>query len=131
MNHNIINPWQWQDKLGFVQANEFSQHHNVILCAGQTSMNDAGEPVHENDMESQLTLVLNNLELVLKQAGSTLSDVMRLNYYTTDVDLFFEKSDHFMQRLKEAGCRPASTLLGIERLAFPELLIEIEATAVR
>jgi 2-iminobutanoate/2-iminopropanoate deaminase len=33
-------------------------------------------------------------------------------------------------RLSEAGCRPASTLLGVSRLAYPEMLVEIEATAV-
>jgi enamine deaminase RidA (YjgF/YER057c/UK114 family) len=32
-------------------------------------------------------------------------------------------------RFGESGCRPASTLLGVARLAFPELLVEIEATA--
>ena len=53
-----------------------------------------------------------------------------LNFYTTDVDRFFEASGVAIGRLAEAGCRPASTLLGMTRLAFPELLVEIEATAV-
>ena len=34
------------------------------------------------------------------------------------------------QRLDEAGCKPASTLLGVSRLAFPEMLVELEATAI-
>ncbi len=55
---------------------------------------------------------------------------MRLNIYTTDVDMFFEAYGPAAARLAEAGCRPASTLLGVTRLAFPELLVEIEATAV-
>jgi enamine deaminase RidA (YjgF/YER057c/UK114 family) len=53
-----------------------------------------------------------------------------LNYYTTDVDRFFEAYDVVAGRLAEAGCQPSSTLLGVTRLAFPELLVEIEATAV-
>jgi enamine deaminase RidA (YjgF/YER057c/UK114 family) len=56
--------------------------------------------------------------------------VVRLNYYTTDVDRFFEAHDALVGRLAEAGCQPSSTLLGVTRLAFPELLVEIEATAV-
>jgi enamine deaminase RidA (YjgF/YER057c/UK114 family) len=56
---------------------------------------------------------------------------VRLNYYTTDVDKFFAAHDIVITRLKEAGCRPASTLLGVSRLAFPELMVEIEATAVK
>jgi len=130
IKREIINPWLWQDQLGFVQANKFSGHQCVVMCAGQTSMNADGNPVHADDMRAQLTLALDNLETVLKQAGLELSNIMRLSYYTTDVELFFKESDEFMSRLKEAGCRPASTLLGIKSLAFPELLIEIEATAV-
>jgi enamine deaminase RidA (YjgF/YER057c/UK114 family) len=38
--------------------------------------------------------------------------------------------DPLVTRLAEADCRPASTLLGVASLAFPELLVEIEATAV-
>ena len=53
-----------------------------------------------------------------------------LNYYTTDVDAFLAVFDAAVGRLSQAGCRPASTLLGVARLAFPELMIEIEATAV-
>lgn len=130
MERKIINPWLWQDKFGFVQANKFSGHQSVIMCAGQTSMDAKGNPVYANDMCSQMNLVLDNLELVLLHANMELSNIMRLNYYTTDVDGFLEQSDILMNRLKKAGCKPASTLLGVQRLAFPELLLEIEATAV-
>lgn len=37
MKRKIINPWLWQDQLGFVQANEFSGFQRVVFCAGQTS----------------------------------------------------------------------------------------------
>ena len=60
-----------------------------------------------------------------------LADVTRLNYYTTDVDKFFESHGFIKDRLSRAGCQPSGTLLGIARLAFPGLLIEIEATAVK
>ena len=57
--------------------------------------------------------------------------MVRLNIYTTDVEDFSEAYDGGgAERLVEAGCRPASTLLGVTRLAFAELLVEIEATAV-
>jgi enamine deaminase RidA (YjgF/YER057c/UK114 family) len=47
------------------------------------------------------------------------------------VDAFIEAGGALAARLAEAGCRPASTLLGVARLAFPSQLVEIEATAVR
>jgi 2-iminobutanoate/2-iminopropanoate deaminase len=82
-------------------------------------------------MRAQLTKAMNNLETVLREAGAELSDVVRLNYYTTDVNRFFEAYfDAVMSCLAETGCRPASTLLAVTRLAFPELLVQIEATAV-
>jgi enamine deaminase RidA (YjgF/YER057c/UK114 family) len=56
--------------------------------------------------------------------------VMRLNIYTTDMDLFLEAYGPGAARLAEAGCRPASTLVGVTRLSSPELLVGIEATAV-
>jgi enamine deaminase RidA (YjgF/YER057c/UK114 family) len=130
MKRKIINPWKWQDQMGFVQANEVSDVKRVLVCSGQAAMSAEGKPMHAEDMRAQITLALDNLETVLREAGLDWSNVVRLNYYTTDVDLFFKEYDAAASRLAEAGCRPASTLLGITRLAFPELMIEIEATAV-
>ena len=129
MQREIVNPWQWQDQYGFVQANALTGPSRVVLCAGQTSSDADGRPVHAGDMRAQLAQALDNLETVLRQAGLGLGDVVRLNYYTTDLDAFFAASEVLAERLGKAGCRPASTLLGVSRLAFPELLVEIEATA--
>jgi enamine deaminase RidA (YjgF/YER057c/UK114 family) len=68
------------------------------------------------------------LETVLREADMGLSDVVRLNHYTTDVDAFFGAMDLIAARME--GDRPSSTLLGVTRLAFPEMLVEIEATAM-
>jgi enamine deaminase RidA (YjgF/YER057c/UK114 family) len=48
-----------------------------------------------------------------------------------DVDAFIEAGEVYGAKLAEAGCRPASTLLGVSRLAIPSLLVEVEATAVQ
>ena len=131
MERRIINPWTWQDQLGYVQANEVSGAQRTLFLAGQVSVDEEGRPLHPDDMGAQLAQVLDNLETVLREAGAQLSDVVRLNIYTTDVDAFFEGFGAAAAgRLAEAGCRPASTLLGVTRLAYPELLVEIEATAV-
>jgi enamine deaminase RidA (YjgF/YER057c/UK114 family) len=81
-------------------------------------------------MGAQLNQALTNLETVLEQSGMSLSDVVRLNYFVTDVDAFFQAGETLGELLVSANCRPASTLLGVPRLAFPEFLVEIEATAV-
>ena len=130
MERKIVNPWTWQDQWGFVQANEVSGVRRELICSGQTSVDADGNPTNIGDMAGQINGALDNLETVLKQAGFSLSDVVRLNYYTTDVEGFVESAQAWGARLAEAGCRPASTLLGVSRQAFPELLVELEATAV-
>ena len=130
MERRIVNPWTWQDQMGYVQANDVSGAQRTIFLAGQGSVDEEGAPVHPGNMEAQLNQTLDNVETVLREAGAGLSDVVRLNIYTTDVDGFFEAYGAIAGRLAQAGCRPASTLLGVTRLAYPEMLVEIEATAV-
>ena len=130
MERRYINPWSWQDAFGFVQANDVIGAGRVLVCAGQTSVDAEGRPVHAGDMRMQVAQSLDNLETVLRDAGMKLGDVVRLNWYTTDVDCFLGAADVLTGRLDAADCRPASTLLGVARLAFPELLVEFEATAM-
>jgi enamine deaminase RidA (YjgF/YER057c/UK114 family) len=131
MEQRKINPWEWQNQFGFSQAIEVSGATRTLYCAGQTALDAEGRPVHVGDMEKQVAQALDNLVAVLNAAGFTLGDVVRLNYYTTDVGRFFAAFGAVTSRLAEAKCQPASTLLGVASLAFPELLIEIEATAVK
>lgn len=130
MEIKTVNPWTWQDNFGFSQGVEYTGHTRVLVCAGQTSVDENGTPVNAGDMNAQVNKALDNLEEVLKKAGMSLGNVVRLNIYTTDVDGIFPALPTWAGRLNAAGCRPASTLLGVQRLAFPELMVELEATAV-
>jgi enamine deaminase RidA (YjgF/YER057c/UK114 family) len=131
VDRRVVNPWTWQEQFAFVQANEISGAQHMLVAAGQASVDGDGRPLHPGDMRAQLGQSFDNLETVLREAGYGLDDVVRLNYYTTDVDAFLDAHDVVNERLGAAGCRSAGTLLGVARLAFPELLVEIEATAVR
>ena len=130
MQKSIINPWQWQDTLGYAQAIEVSHVKHTLYCAGQAAMNADGQPVAA-DMAGQISLCFDNLETILQQADYSLTNVVRLNFYTTSIEQFFASYDQIMSRLGTAGCAPASTLTEVRALAFPELLVEIEATAVK
>ena len=131
MERRVINPWKWQDNFGFVQANEVKGAERTLICSGQTSVDDNGTPVHAGDMAAQVNKALDNLETVLKQAGMDMSNLVRLNVYTTDVDGLLVAFPQVAGRLSANGTtKYASTLLGVARLAFPELMIELEATAV-
>jgi enamine deaminase RidA (YjgF/YER057c/UK114 family) len=126
-----INPWKWQDQYAFSQAIEVTNPSRVLYCAGQTSVDDNGKPMHAGDMRKQIEQALRNLETVLKASGYGLANVVRLNYYTTDVEAFLKASDVVGSRLGEAKSQPPGALLGVAKLAFPGLMIEIEATAAK
>jgi enamine deaminase RidA (YjgF/YER057c/UK114 family) len=131
IERRIINPWSWQDKYGFVQANEISSVERTLICSGQTAIDSEGNPVHSGDIATQLKMALDNLEEVLRKADFSLSDIVRMTIYTTDVDKLISVYEPAAARLAQANCRPAMTLLGVTRLAFPDLMVEIEATAVQ
>jgi 2-iminobutanoate/2-iminopropanoate deaminase len=124
-----INPWTWQEQFGFQQAVETSGAERILWCAGQTSI-DADGNVIGDDMTAQTKQTLDNLEAVLEQAGMTLANVVRVTWYVTSIDQFRQAAPARAERLREGGLRAASTLVEVSRLAFPELLVEITATAV-
>ena len=130
MERRAINPWSWQDQFGFSQAVMVRDHSRTLYCAGQTSVDSNGAPLHTGDVGAQLAQAMDNLETVLKESGFELGDVVRLNVHTTDVDKTLEAYGEVIGPLSSAECKPAMMLLGVSRLAFPELLVEIEATAV-
>ncbi|MFF3849687.1 RidA family protein [Streptomyces sp. NPDC002328] len=130
MERTAVNPVPWSVELGFNQGELVSGHTRTLYLSGQTAMSDDGKPQHEGDMAAQLTLSADNLEAVLGEAGMSLADLVRLNVYTTDVDLLFRHYGVLAGRLAAAGVSPTSTMLGVTRLAIPGLMVELEGTAV-
>jgi enamine deaminase RidA (YjgF/YER057c/UK114 family) len=129
MNRTAINPWPWSVQVGFNQA-ELVEGSKALYVSGQTAMSADGKPQHAGDMAAQVSLSLDNLEAVLAAAGMSLANVVRFNIYTTDVDALFPHYGLIGARLGRAGVMPPSTLLGVVRLAFPELMVEFEVTAI-
>lgn len=130
MERTAINPVTWSLEMGFNQGELVSGHTRTLYVSGQTAMSADGRPLHEGDMAAQLALSVENLEAVLGEAGMTLANLVRLNVYTTDADLLFPHYGVLAGRLGAAGAAPATTMLGVVRLAIPGQLIELEGTAV-
>jgi enamine deaminase RidA (YjgF/YER057c/UK114 family) len=130
MQMKPVNPWDWADKFGFSQAVEVTGATRTLYCAGQTSVDAEGNPIHPGDMEAQLAQAFDNLETVLAAAGMTLANVVRLNYYVTDIPAYFEQSGPAADRLTKAGCKAPGTLLGVAALFHADIVVELEATAV-
>ncbi len=129
MKRTPVNPWQWSLNFGYNQAEIIEGPDRHLMCAGQAAIDAEGRPQHAEDMSSQMSTALDNLESVLAAAQMVLANVVRLVIYTTDVDEAMKHFEVLGTRLGESEVRPPMTLLGVTRLAFPELMIEIEATA--
>ncbi|MFF3444449.1 RidA family protein [Streptosporangium sp. NPDC002721] len=130
MERTAINPWAWSAGMGYNQGELVSGHTRTLYCAGQAAMGGDGEPRHAGDMAAQLALSLDNLEAVLGEAGMSLANLVRLNVYTTDADRLFEHYGVLAARLGATGAAPSTTMLGVTRLAIPDLMVELEGTAV-
>ncbi|MEV6951014.1 RidA family protein [Streptomyces sp. NPDC051183] len=130
MERTAINPVTWSKEIGFNQGEVVTGHTRTLYISGQTAMSGDGKPEHDGDMAAQLALSTDNLEAVLGEAGMTLANLVRLNVYTTDVDLLFQHYGVLAARLGAAGVAPTSTLLGVVRLALPGQMVELEGTAV-
>jgi enamine deaminase RidA (YjgF/YER057c/UK114 family) len=130
VQRRVINPWNWQDSQGWSWAIEVSGGKRALFCAGQVPVDGTGRVLHRGNMRGQIAAVLDNLETVLAAAGYGLGDVVRLDYYATDVDRVMANWDVVKDRFASVGRQPGGVLLGVSRLASPELMIEIQATAV-
>ncbi|MBF6357980.1 RidA family protein [Nocardia higoensis] len=116
--------------MGFNQGELVSGHTRTLYCSGQTAMSGDGRPLHPDDMAAQLALGVDNVEAVLGEAGMSLANLVRLNVYTTDVDLLLQHYGVLASRLGAAGAAPATTMLEVTRLAIPGQMVELEGTAV-
>jgi enamine deaminase RidA (YjgF/YER057c/UK114 family) len=131
VERQVVNPWTWQDRFGFVQANKVTGAEQVLYCSGQTSVDGDGNVLHVGQMQEQALQAVDNVETVLREAGFELADIVRLTIYVTDVDAYRQAAPALGARLGQAGVKQASSLIGVARLALPELLIELEVTAAK
>jgi enamine deaminase RidA (YjgF/YER057c/UK114 family) len=130
VQRTAINPWQFGIDYGFHQAELVQGAERTLYCAGQASVDGEGRPIHEGDMAGQIGAALDNLEAVLRAADMSLNSLVRLNVYTTDVDELMRHYDVLSARLAAAGVTPPGTLLGVVKLGIPEIMVELEGTAV-
>lgn len=130
MKRDVINPWTWQEPLGFVHGNKVSGEYSTFFLAGQTASDEQGNCMHVGDMKGQIDRTLDNIGKILTQGGMDFTQVVRLNIYTTDMKALLEAHDHMVERLRARGCRHTGCLLGVTALASPGALVEMEVTAV-
>lgn len=115
----------WEDLYGYARAVRVGRHVHV---AGTTSALPDGGAAGGADAGAQARIVLDRIEAALAQAGARLADVVRTRLFivrASDADAVGRAHGE-----RFASIRPASTLVVVQALVRPELLVEIEAEAV-
>ena len=130
MQRDDVNPWEWSKAFGFSQAVKLTGAQELLICSGQTAMGPDGSLPASADMGDQVRVALDNVVAVLAAVGMTPADIVKTTIYTTDVDSVIAVIGPEAQRVLGSSL-PANTVVGVTRLAFPELKVEIEVTAAR
>jgi enamine deaminase RidA (YjgF/YER057c/UK114 family) len=121
---------------------EQTPYHHVAMATGTTHVHVAGqvgqrgnEPVAVDDLATQVAQALRNTALGLAGAGATFSDVVRLTFYVTRWTP--DRIGTFMAGVQSVAAdiglpvpMPPASLIGVEVLFEPDVLVEVEATAV-
>jgi len=98
----------------------------LLFVAGQVGMDVNGKV--PRDAAAQAELALKNIEIILGAHGATLADVVKVTVYVTDMKYLDEITSARLKAFPKDG--PASVIVQVAGLAFPELKVEIEAVAV-
>ena len=100
-----------------------------VATSGQVALDGAGKLVGAGDPEAQTRQVFANLDRALAAAGASFTDVIKLNYYVTDITML-PVVRAIRDEYVDTARPPASTAVQVSALAMPDLMIEIEAWAV-
>ena len=125
-----INPEGISRPTGYTQVVAVEGARKLVFVSGQVALNASGELVGRNDLGAQARQVFQNLETALAAAGATFADVTKMTTFI--VNYKPENRDSIRAVRAEylpADQPPASTLVGVQSLASPDYMIEVEAIA--
>jgi len=127
-----IDPFGGWDRYASVPAVEVIGPTRMLMCSGMCAPNVDGRSVlPASDIRGQIAAALDKVQVLLDAAGYTLADAVRMNIYTLDVEAVMANYDLIVDRLVDAGALIAGTMVGVTRLGLPDLMIEIEVTAIK
>ena len=115
----------WEESFGYSRAVQIG---NIIEVSGTTASED-GKVIGVGDVTLQTEFIIKKIEHTLVEAGFSLKDVVRTRIFMTDISLWEEVAKVHSYLFEDV--MPASTLIEVSKLINPDLLIEIEATAIK
>ncbi len=116
----------WEKEYGYAQAVKVG---DTIFVSGQVSHDDKGNIIGLRDMEAQMRQAYANIENVLAQYGATMENIVDEILFVTDMDKAFAAAVKCRKDVFSGVPVVASTIVQIQRLAFPDLMIEIRCIA--
>jgi 2-iminobutanoate/2-iminopropanoate deaminase len=116
----------WEAQYGYAQAVRVG---DTIYVAGQVSHDEAGNVVGERDMEAQMRQAYRNAIKILGDLGATLAHVVDEILFVTDMEAAFLARVKMKDEVFDGRPNLASTIVQIERLAMPQLMVEIRLVA--
>jgi len=134
MSPRAVNSEALGPTLGMCSHGMVAPGGEIVVVAGQVGMDAAGRLVGPSDVVAQTKQAYANIEAVLRAAGASMQDVVRFQtflVYRSDIDGFMKARrevfpDYFPDRVY-----PPNTILVVSNLVKPDLLVEIEAMAVK
>jgi reactive intermediate/imine deaminase len=102
---------------------------DLIFLSGQAAIDESGNIVGAGDIKAQIEQAMRNIKRALEAANSGIERIFKITVYLTDMGNF----EHIMEMRHQyfAEPWPADTTVGVQSLALPELMVELEVTATR
>jgi enamine deaminase RidA (YjgF/YER057c/UK114 family) len=115
----------WEPLVGYARA---VQAGEVVYVSGTTGTDPSGKVLAPGDAYAQTKQAIENIKNALTRLGLTLEHVVRTRIYVTQIDQWRDVAKAHAEAFGEI--HPATTLVGVSRLVDPDMVVEIEATAV-
>lgn len=128
MSKSTLNPDGLPVPRGSYSLVNVAQPGRMVFIAGQTASDHEGAVVGVGDPRAQTRFILGKIKHCVEAAGGTVSDIVALNVFTTDVR--YHRDINEARREFFGDNFPTSTMVQVVALARPELILEINSTAV-
>lgn len=122
---NFASGSKWEDIVGYSRAVKVG---NVVEVTGTVASDEEGKVVGPGDPYAQTKYIYQKIQAVLERAGATMSHVVRVRMFVTDISQWQEYGRAHAEFFQEI--KPCNTMVEVSKLIEPEYMIEIEATAI-